>query len=148
MARRTSRSIFAARRTVAALPPQAEPTEHAEQATLMVWAGLLSRSVTALELLFAIPNGGHRLPGVAGKLRAEGVKAGVPDLFLPVAVGEFHGLFLEMKRRRNGRLRTEQRAWAERLKAQGYRVEEVKGATAAAEVILDYLALTGRYHTP
>ena len=143
MARRTS----FAKRTGAHLLP-AEASEHVEQATLMVWANLLGRSVPVLALLFAIPNGGARHPAVAGKLRAEGVKAGVPDLFLPVAVGPFHGLFLEMKRRRKGRLSTDQRAWADLLRSQGYRVEEVKGATAAAEVILDYLAMTGRYHTP
>jgi hypothetical protein len=146
MARRKSRSIFASRTGAHLLTP--EPTEHAEQAALMTWAALLARSVSALGLLFAIPNGGARHKAVAGKLRAEGVKAGVPDLCLPVAVGPFHGLFLEMKRRRNGRLSVEQRAWAEKLRAEGYRVEECKGATAAAEVILDYLALTGRYRTP
>lgn len=70
-----------------------------------------------LMLAFAIPNGGMRDKITAGKLKAEGVKAGVWDIFLPVpsaallncvpCVPVFHGLFIEMKVKPN-KLTTEQ----------------------------------------
>lgn len=47
--------------------------------------------------LFAIPNGGQRNKVVAGKLKAEGVRSGVADLFLALPAGDCHGLYIEMK---------------------------------------------------
>lgn len=46
---------------------------------------------------FSIPNGGMRNVIVAKKLKAEGVKAGVADLFLMIPNKIFHGLFIEVK---------------------------------------------------
>lgn len=46
---------------------------------------------------FAIPNGSLRNIIVAKKLKAEGVKAGVADLFLMLPNKIFHGLFIEVK---------------------------------------------------
>ena len=40
------------------------------------------------DLMIAIPNGGQRKNGIAGKLKAEGVVAGVPDLFFAYPSGE------------------------------------------------------------
>jgi len=48
-------------------------------------------------LLFAIPNGGLRNIKTAVRLKAEGVVAGVPDLFLALATEQSPGLFIEMK---------------------------------------------------
>lgn len=47
--------------------------------------------------MFAIPNGGKRDKITAANLKAEGVKAGTSDIFLPVARGRWHGLFIELK---------------------------------------------------
>ena len=52
-----------------------------------------------MNLLYAIGNGRYRTKAEAGKLKAEGLKAGMPDLCLPVA-NRYRGenaLFLEMK---------------------------------------------------
>jgi len=46
---------------------------------------------------FAIPNGGHRFEGVGKKLKYEGVKAGVADLFIMQSNQLYHGLFIEVK---------------------------------------------------
>lgn len=54
--------------------------------------------IPELARLFAIPNGGQRDKITAGKLKAEGVKPGVPDIFLPVPRHVWAGLFVEMKR--------------------------------------------------
>ena len=68
-------------------------SEHDEQVALFQWAGYQLGACPELALMFAIPNGGDRHPAVAGKLRDEGVKAGVPDIFLPVPRGKYHGMF-------------------------------------------------------
>jgi hypothetical protein len=47
--------------------------------------------------MHAIPNVGYRHPAVAAKLKAEGVKPGVPDVYWPVARGGFIGLAIEFK---------------------------------------------------
>ena len=60
-------------------------SEHQEQKALIQWARLNQQRFPELDLLFAIPNGGLRNIRVARKLKSEGVKPGVSDLFLPVA---------------------------------------------------------------
>lgn len=113
------------------------PTEAQEQITLFSWAAV--QAIPELALLYHIPNGGSRHKAEAARLRAEGVRAGVPDLCLPVPRGGFHGLYIELKRLRGGRLGEQQRAWLDALGKQGYAVAVCKGWEDAAETILRYL---------
>lgn len=71
-------------------------------------------------IIFAIPNGGQRNVVVAAKMKAEGVLAGVPDLFIPHPTKIYHGLFIEMKNGKHGRLSESQRQMLELLKRQGF----------------------------
>ncbi len=75
-------------------------TESAHQQALFCWLALERQQGRLLETewLHHIPNGGERNLAVAGKLKAEGVKAGVWDLFLPLPRGGYHGLYIEMKK--------------------------------------------------
>jgi hypothetical protein len=115
------------------------PTESAEQQALFQWAALQSGKYPELVLLYHVPNGGSRHKAEAGRLRAEGVKSGVPDLCLPVARAGYHGLYIELKRLKGGRTSANQEAWLERLEEQGYAVRLCKGWEAAARAILEYL---------
>ena len=117
------------------------PLEHDEQVRLMILVGLHVGRWPVLRLLYAVPNGGDRHPAVAAKLRAEGVKRGVPDLCLPVARGAHHGLYVELKRVKGSATSPEQKRWMADLREQGYRVVLCKGADAAWEEIQAYLAL-------
>jgi hypothetical protein len=117
--------------------------EHQSQVTLFRWAALAQSHHPALALLHAIPNGGHRHPAVAARLKAEGVKRGVPDLSLPVPRHGCHGLYLEFKTKR-GCLSREQRFWAEALQAQGYRFAVCRAWHQAAALIADYLDFDAR----
>ena len=49
-----------------------------------------------LRLLYAIPNARKRSFAMAKFLQAEGMRPGVPDMCLPVAMNGFHGLHVEM----------------------------------------------------
>lgn len=116
------------------------PSEAKEQTWLFNWAAYMQRlRWPELELMHHIPNGGYRSPVEGMRLKAQGVKAGIPDIFLPVARGGWHGLYIEMKRQHGGRVSPEQKDVIEKLRAQGYRVEVCKGFQQAADVIEAYL---------
>lgn len=123
--------------------PSACPTEDVEQVEVMRWASKHETKYPALSLLFHIPNGGSRHKATAAKLKAQGVKRGVPDLCLPVPRNGFHGLWIEMKRIRGGRVEPEQREWHDRLTACGYQVVVCRGASAAKQVLKQYLGIEG-----
>ena len=74
------------------------PTEHEEQVALFQWAAANEAQYPSLAMLAAIPNGGYRPMTTAAMLKAEGVKAGYPDILLDVARGPYHGLRIELKR--------------------------------------------------
>ena len=117
------------------------PSEHDEQVQLITWARLNAWKYPELKMLLAIPNGGHRHKSVAGKLRAEGVRAGVPDLFLPVPAGDYCGMWVEMKRRKRSTTSPEQKEWIAALLANHYHVIVAKGWEEARDGIEEYLAL-------
>jgi hypothetical protein len=116
------------------------PTEHDEQAALIHWCNLHQRKHPEITLLFAIPNGGHRHIAVAHKMKAEGVKSGVPDLFLPVPRGGYHGLFIEMKVV-GGRPSKNQAVWIENLTRQGYMTIVCFNWIVAKDAIVSYLSM-------
>ncbi len=106
--------------------------------SLFRWAGFAAGRWPELALMHAIPNGGHRNKVTAAKLKAEGVKAGVPDVFLPVPRGQWHGLYIEMKTP-TGRVRKNQKQWLRRLHGQGYQVAVCRNWYAAKTLITDYM---------
>lgn len=118
----------------------ASGTEDAEQISLFMWAQQNLETYPDLRLLFAIPNGMHT-PNkrAAARMRAMGMKRGVPDVFLPVRRGEFSGLFIEMKKIKGRGANDEQSEWIDELKAQGYGAIVCKGFEAARDVLIDYL---------
>lgn len=117
-------------------------TEAMEQECLMRWANLQENTYPELGLLFAVPNGGSRHKLEAYNLKKQGVRAGVPDLVLPVARREHHGMYIEMKRLEGGRLSEDQVLWLDKLKDQGYYAVVCKGWESAVEQILWYLGIT------
>ena len=117
------------------------PTEHQEQVALFEWAAWMAKRIPELHLMHAIPNGGKRDIRTAAMLKAEGVKPGVPDIFLPVSRGGKHGLYIELKRRKGGAVSKAQEAWIRALSAQGYMCAVCHGAEAAKSEILAYMAM-------
>jgi hypothetical protein len=89
--------------------------------------------------LIAIPNGGKRNIVTAQKLKAEGVLPGVSDLFLALPIGQYFGLWLEMKKRKNGKLSKSQKDWIDLMRSVGYAADVAYGADHAMEIINEYL---------
>ncbi len=134
-------------------------SEHTEQVALFQWAKVMEPRHPQLALMFAIPNGGKRKSGWWEK--AEGLKSGVPDIFL--AVPRFpddiqsilyfdgastmrisddmrFGLFIEMKYGKNKPSKA-QKEWHEALIDEGYAVEVCYSFEEAKQAIIGYLGL-------
>ena len=116
-------------------------SEHLEQKALIELCAWHAKSDPRYQLIFAIPNGGHRHVAVASKLKAEGVRKGVPDLMLPVANPPYHGLFIEMKVKPN-KPSAEQLIWIKQLTEQGYKAVVCYSWQDALATIKSYLDRT------
>jgi hypothetical protein len=95
------------------------------------------------QLTFHIPNGGKRTKLEAIRLRAQGVTAGVPDIFCAFASGEYHGLFIEMKKpivkgESKPAISPAQKLMIEHLLFQGYCVKVCYGCAEALDTIVQY----------
>ncbi len=111
------------------------PSEHLEQVHFVAW---FRREYPGIRI-FAIPNGGGRSKAQAGQLKAEGVSAGVPDLYIPALK-----TWIEMKRQKGGTVTPAQKDWHEYLRSIGDTVFVCKGFLEAKEIIERYLNYTTR----
>ncbi|WP_323115127.1 VRR-NUC domain-containing protein [Pseudomonas guariconensis] len=113
--------------------------EGQEQAALM--QELQLRYPEAYALIYHVPNGGHRVKAVAAKLKGQGVKAGVPDLVLPMARGGWFGLYIEFKAQPpfDAPVSASQDAYLQALHRQGYLAIVCRGSIDAVEAIRAYL---------
>lgn len=111
-------------------------SEHEHQVMLIKWFDMRYKEHRGR--LFAIPNGGQRNVIVAAKLKAEGVRKGIPDLMLPIPKAGNHGLFIELKKEK-GRATPEQYDWLEYLTENGYFAILCRGFDEAKLAIINYL---------
>lgn len=114
--------------------------ESDEQISLFDWAKVMQSQYPELSLLHAIGNGGKRNLREAARMKREGVKAGVSDIFMPVARGGYHGLYIEMKVKGN-KPSEKQAWWIEETTKQGYCSKVCYGWVEAKGVIEKYLGL-------
>lgn len=96
--------------------------------------------------IFAIPNGGARHKVVGVKLKAEGVTAGVPDIFVATPKHGYHGMFIEMKRPYSKKSEKNdpspsQAEMMKRLSDQGYICVVANGFDEAWRYLKNYLSL-------
>ena len=116
--------------------------EHNIQAACVRWFNLQWPEYRGL--LFAVPNGGARNKATAGKLKAEGVVAGVADLILLVPRIEegckymWHALAIEMKTPK-GHQSPEQMEWQVKVESHGYRYAVCHSLEEFINTINDYL---------
>ena len=113
-------------------------SESTEQQALFQWAAIASAQKPELRLLHAIPNSGKRHIVTAVRMKAEGQKAGVSDIFLPVARHGYHGMYIELKVK-GGKLSDKQKEWLRLTAEQGYKSIVCVGWIEAKEAIEKYL---------
>ena len=117
--------------------------EDGNQELIFNWCKGHEEKYPELKLLHHIPNEGFRTKAYAVALQRRGVKAGVPDMFLPVPRGSFHGLYIELKVGKN-KPTEKQLWWLDQLTKQGYMAVVRYGFRAAIETIENYLK--GDFH--
>lgn len=109
------------------------PTEHQEQSLVIQYCNLKKIPI------FHIPNGSYKSLTARVKAKKEGLKSGIPDLMIPVANKNYHGLFIEMKRIKNSKVSVQQKQWIELLNNRGYKAIVCYGSSAAIKEIEDYI---------
>lgn len=92
--------------------------------------------------MFAIPNAAKRSKVVAAWMKAEGLTAGVFDVFLPWPANGYHGLFIEMKRHPN-KPTSSQVEFGTAMSRRGYQSIICYTSTDAISAIVHYLGLPG-----
>ena len=112
-------------------------TEHSHQVAFFVWCSQ-QKVDERLKMAFAVPNGGLRDKVTASRMKAEGVRKGVPDVMIPIPIGNYHGLFIEFKVEK-GKLSAEQVVWQNYLQSQGYAHFVAYGYLSAMDATLQYL---------
>ena len=111
-------------------------SEHQEQVMLITWFRI---QYWQFKLhLWAIPNGGSRHIVTAVNLKAEGVLAGVSDLFLMIPKGEYHGMFIEMKAK-TGSVSDKQKEFMAAASSMNYLAVVCYGFDEAKTAITKYL---------
>lgn len=115
--------------------------EGLEQAALI--SELRARMPKVADLIYHVPNGGHRHKSVAGKLKQQGVVAGIPDLVLTMARGGYFGLYIEFKATppNDADVSPAQHERIRKLNEQGYLAIVCRGHFDAVEAIRAYLRL-------
>lgn len=120
--------------------------EDDHQKALMQWAKVTRlRGIIVADFLIAIPNGGKRKLKEAARMKAQGVKAGVSDLFLALPANGACGLWIELKApatktSKAGKPSQSQIDWLERMSQVGYAARLCYGWEAAKVTIQEYLA--------
>lgn len=130
-------------RVFAASPQRKKPVDREGQEQAALMSELQLRYPDVYKLIYHVPNGGHRVKAVAAKLKGQGVKAGVPDLVLPMARGGYFGLYIEFKAKPpyDAPVSASQDAYLQQLIAQGYLAIVCRGGIDAVEAIRAYLLL-------
>ena len=106
------------------------PTEHDEAVGLADY-------LTHRGCVFChVPNGGRRGKREAGRLKAEGVAAGVPDYLVfsgprGSRLRHLAGIAVELKRRKGGRVEPVQTEWLVQLERLGWHAFVARGADDA-----------------
>ena len=126
-------------------------SEHAHQSAVFCWAAMNVGKYPELKWLHAIPNGYFSTSGQKAKSKAEGLRNGVPDIFLPVPIQtqwakQYAGLYIEMKienhrKVKNGGCSDEQIEFMEFAIRMGYRCVVAYNWIEARDTIVEYLEL-------
>ena len=112
--------------------------EHYEQVDIFNWSFSMRHKWPQLDLLYAVPNAGKRSPRQGAWMKAEGLRAGVPDIVLPIARHGYNSLYIELKAGKNKATKI-QCAYMDKLILENNLAVVCVGADAAIRQIECYL---------
>lgn len=115
------------------------PAESWEQTCIFTFAQRNEHIYPELKYMTGSLNGVKLSIGAAKKAKAQGLKKGFPDIFLPVKRNGYSGLFIELKRLKGSYATPEQKEFLKFLNEQGFKAVVCKGHKAAIEEIENYL---------
>lgn len=117
------------------------PTEAWEQEQFFKWVRANQLTHPVLQLVNGSMNGVPVTKKVAGEMKRQGLRRGVPDIDIPAARHGYHGLRIEMKRRVGGVVSEAQKDYHKRLSDEGYLVVVCLGWNEAVSVAKKYLGI-------
>lgn len=117
------------------------PLEADDQALLFEWAEWAACEHPELALMYHVPNEGKRSRSAGYELVKQGMKQGVPDICLPVPRGGYGALYIELKRKKGGKVSEEQRGWIDALNRAGNKAVVCRGFDEAKAAIEEYIKL-------
>lgn len=122
------------------IPAKTGESESQIQQSLMDWWRLAHKGLGVPHegLLMAFPLQGKRTPRNGARMKAEGLRAGTPDLLLAVSTPKDSGLWIELKKP-GGKASTEQKSMLYILAGQGYEAQICVGFDEARAAIEIYL---------
>ena len=113
-------------------------SEHDLQKACVQWFRL--KYPRYAKLLMAIPNGARRTKFERVQVIEEGLVSGVPDLFLAIPNGKAHGLWIEMKNGKAGRVSDNQTEMMKLLWDQNYECRIARSFGDFEQIITEYLS--------
>lgn len=117
-----------------------EPNEHQIQSAFFSQIRIDAHFKNFYPLIFAIPNAAKRSYALARYMQAEGLTPGVPDVFVAIPKGIYHGLFIEFKAGKN-KLSESQERFIENARVKGYRVLVCYSCEEAIDRLRNYLTM-------
>lgn len=115
------------------------PSEHYEQCLVIRYCDIKKIPIFAIPNANALSSQNKQMAiRNMAKMKKEGLRKGIPDLFIPVAKNGYHGLFIEMKRVKGSTTSKEQKEWIEKLNNNGYKAIICKGSQVAISEIENY----------
>ncbi len=115
------------------------PSESEEQQALFEWVEAHIYKYPVLKAFYHIPNEGRRSKYEGARLKREGLKEGVSDNCLPVRIGYYGSLYIELKKRQGGVVSEAQSEWIELMKEVGNAACVCYGWEQARDKLVEYL---------
>lgn len=125
------------------------PSEDQIQGAFIQWCAWNAHRHPGLAMVFHVPNGAQAasMKGatkkdraiVVARLHKLGMVDGIPDVFVPIVCGQFHGLFIEFKSA-NGTVSEAQKKAQRKLRALGYDVHNAFSFESAVAFVENKLA--------
>jgi len=119
-----------------------QPSEDSIHLALMDWLSTVPyKDGNLIDVFHHSPNGGVSSFRQKAKFKKMGTRNGFPDLQCFVALGGYHGLFVEIKREKGGVVSADQKSMMAILDSEGYKTVVTRGLDASVAAIQDYMAL-------